>query len=135
MLARAGELDVSATVQMYDQRLELALYARAYLAHTVYWIDSADPRLETLLSDFNSAAITSASGTHWEEESKDFYNWNSDTRTTAIILSALSEIDVQNPLNANAVRWLMAHRSNNGYWNSNQETAWTILALTRWMVA
>ncbi|HWQ83826.1 MAG TPA: alpha-2-macroglobulin family protein, partial [Anaerolineales bacterium] len=134
VLARAGEPDVSATVQMYDQRLELALYARAYLAHTLYWIDPADTRLPTLLSDFNTTAITSATGTHWEEASQDVYNWNSDTRTTAIILSAISEIDSQNPLNANAVRWLMAHRTN-GYWNSTQETAWTILALTRWMVA
>jgi len=134
VLARAGQPDVSATVQMYDQRLELALYARAYLTHTMYWIDPADPRLETLLSDFNSAAITSATGTHWEEESEDNYNWNSDTRTTAIVLSALSEIDTRNPLNANAVRWLMAHRSN-GHWSSTQETAWTILGLTRWMAA
>ncbi len=135
VLGRAGEPDVSATVQLYDQRLELALYARAYLAHTLFWIDPGDARLPTLLSDFNSAAITSATGTHWEEESKDVYNWNSDTRTTAIILSTLSELDAQNPLNANAVRWLMAHRTNNGYWKSTQETAWTILGLTRWMVS
>lgn len=134
VLGRAGEPDVSATVQLYDQRLELALYARAYLAHTLFWIDPDDARLPTLLSDFNSAAITSATGTHWEEESKDVYNWNSDTRTTAIVLAALSELDAQNPLNANAVRWLMAHRTNAGYWNSTQETAWTILGLTRWMV-
>jgi len=134
VLARAGEPNVSSSVQLYDQRQRMALYARAFLAQTFYEIDRNDPRLDTLLSDFNSAAILSATGSHWEEQEPDRENWNTDTRTTAIILSTLSHIDPENQLNANAVRWLMSHRSN-GHWQSTQETAWSLMALTNWMVA
>ena len=134
VLARSGTPDVSSTVQLYDQRQRMALYSRAFLAQTLYIIDSSDPRLSTLLSDFASQAILSATGAHWEEKEIDRWNWNTDTRTTAIILSTLSQLDSKNPLNANAVRWLMSNRVN-GHWKGTQETAWTLMALTNWMVA
>ena len=134
VMARAENPMISAAVQLFDQRQNMAIYARAFLARTFDLIDEADPRIQTLLSDFASLGITSATGTHWEEETRDRYNWNTDTRTTAIVLSALSEIDPTNPLNANAVRWLMSHRTN-GHWRGTQETAWTLMALTNWMEA
>jgi uncharacterized protein YfaS (alpha-2-macroglobulin family) len=46
----------------------------------------------------------------------------------------LSLLDVDNPLNANAVRWLMSHRTN-GHWRGTQETAWVLMGLTNWMQA
>ncbi len=134
VLARADSPSVSATVQLYEQRQTMAIYARAFLARTFYIIDQDDPRLQTLLSDLASYARTSATGTHWEEGERDFINWNTDTRTTAIVLSTLSLIDVNNPLNANAVRWLMSHRTN-GHWRGTQETAWALMGLTNWMEA
>jgi alpha-2-macroglobulin len=134
VLARNGTPDVSSSVQLYDQHQRMALYSRAFLAQTLYTIDSSDPRLSTLLSDFASQAVLSATGAHWEEKAIDRWNWNTDTRTTAIILSTLSQLDSKNPLNANAVRWLMSSRVN-GHWKGTQETAWTLMALTNWMVA
>ncbi len=134
VLARSGKPDASSAGQLYEQRQRMQIYAQAFLAHALYWIDPADPRLPTLLADFNSQAVVSATGTHWEEKTADVWNWNSDTRTTAIVLSALSQIDSKNPLNANAVRWLMSHRTD-GHWLGTQETAWTLMALTHWMSA
>jgi uncharacterized protein YfaS (alpha-2-macroglobulin family) len=134
VLARAGRPSISATVQLYEQRQSMAIYARAFMAQTFFQFDPQDPRLQTLLSDLANAALTSATGTHWEEGERDFANWNTDTRTTAIVLSTLSQMDVDNPLNANAVRWLMSHRSN-GYWRGTQETAWALMGLTNWMEA
>jgi uncharacterized protein YfaS (alpha-2-macroglobulin family) len=134
VLARAGAPDVSHSVQIFDQRQAMSYYARAFLAQTLSLIDTGDPRVQTILSDLASAAITSATGSHWEEKNSDPWNWNSDTRTTAIVLSALSQLDTQNPLNANAVRWLMSSRTG-GHWQGTQETAWTLMALTNWMVA
>ena len=133
VLARAdefrGEID-----QLYERRETLDLYARAYLAQAIALRDAGDPRLETLRSDFISAAILSATGANWQEEERDYWNWNSDTRTTAIVLDTMAKLDPTNPLTANAVRWLMAHRVD-GRWSSTQETAWTLMALTDWMVA
>jgi uncharacterized protein YfaS (alpha-2-macroglobulin family) len=86
------------------------------------------------MSDLASSAALSAAGAHWEEKAKDYWNWNSDTRTTAIVLTAFTQIDPKNPITANAVRWLMAHRDS-GHWYSTQETTWSLIALTNWLTA
>ncbi|MCB9420606.1 MAG: Ig-like domain-containing protein [Ardenticatenaceae bacterium] len=134
VLARAGEPDAGEMTKLYDQREALDWYARGYLAQAIQLNDPEDPRLETITADFITAAIISATGTNWEEAERDYWNWNSDTRTTAIVLDTMIKLDGENPLVANAVRWLMAHRVN-GRWASTQETAWTLIALTDWMVA
>ena len=133
VLARAGQPQVSSAVLLYDHRPQLDLYGRALLAQALYIIDPKDPRLDTLRSDLSNAAILSASETHWQEKTVDDWNWNSNTRSTAMILAALVQIDPQSPLTANAVRWLMSTRQD-GHWRSTQETAWTLMALTDWMV-
>ncbi len=58
---------------------------------------------------------------------------NTDTRSTAIILDTLSKVDPDNALNPNVVRWLMVARRD-GVWESTQESAWALIALTDWMV-
>jgi uncharacterized protein YfaS (alpha-2-macroglobulin family) len=132
VLARAGRSNAALTQRLFEDRLKLHLYARALLMRTIAMQDPKDPRLDTLLSDFASSAVVSASGTHWEEATSDRWNWNSDTRTTAIVLGTLVNIDSNNPQVANAVRWLMSHRKE-GRWGSTQETAWTLMALADWM--
>ena len=134
VLARAGEPQVSLTMVMYDARQSLSLYAKAYLAETIWRIDRTDPRLDTLISDLYNAAVLSATGVHWQEEWRDYWNWNTDTRTTATILATLIQIDAENDLNANAVRWLMTNR-NKGRWQTTQETAWSLMALANWIIA
>ncbi len=131
-LADAGQPDVSKTVTLYDQREWLDLYARGFLAQTLLMIDAKDPRLDVLRSELVDAVDMSATGAHWQEHSVDFLNWNTDTRSTAIVLDTLIQLDPQNPINANTVRWLM-HTRKEGHWDSTQETVWTIKALTNWI--
>ena len=133
VLARTGHSDVNRTVALYEEWQSLPLYARAYLAQTLYHIDPEDVRLKNLISNLVDEAHLSASGAHWEEDAADYWNWNSDTRTTAVVLDTLIQIDPENQLNANAVRWLMRNRTD-GHWAGTQETAWTLIALTDWMV-
>lgn len=134
-LARAGDPDVARTTTLYESRARLDLYAKAFLAQTLHLIDPADTaRINTLLSDLNNAAIASATGIHWEEEARDYYNWNTNTRTTAIVLETLVILNPDSELIPNVVRWLMTARTADA-WETTQETAWAVMALTDWMVA
>jgi uncharacterized protein YfaS (alpha-2-macroglobulin family) len=134
VLARGERLQAGQTNFIYENRDMLSLYAKAYLAQAIHLLDPDDKRIASLLSDLAAAPVLSSSGTHWEENETDYWNWNTDTRTTAIVLNAFVQIDPQNPITANAVRWLMAHREG-GHWASTQETAWTLIALTNWLTA
>ncbi|MDJ0754561.1 MAG: Ig-like domain-containing protein [Ardenticatenaceae bacterium] len=134
VLAHTGRQPTAEINALYDERPKLDLYARSLLARAMHELDEGDPRLETLKADLNSAAILSATGAHWEEERLDYRNWNTDTRTTGMVIGTMAMIDPENPLVANGVRWLMAHRTS-GRWRSTQETAWVLMGLTDWMVA
>ncbi|MBI5841275.1 MAG: Ig-like domain-containing protein [Chloroflexi bacterium] len=133
VLARGKQLGAGQTSYIYENREVLSLYAKAYLAQTLFLLDKEDKRITSVMSDLAAASVLSASGAHWEEGETDYWNWNTDTRTTAIVLNTFVQIDPKNPITANAVRWLMAHRDG-GHWHSTQETAWTLIALTNWLV-
>ena len=120
--------------RLFEARERLSHYARAYLAMALASDRPGDSRIDTLLSDLYNAAILTATGVHWEEPDYDWWAMNTDTRSTAIILEALTHLDSANPLVANVVRWLMVARRN-GIWETTQETAWALVALTDWMVS
>jgi len=117
---------------LYENRDSLSLYAVAYLAQALYTIDPEDARIDTLISDLAAAAISSAEGVYWEEVFFDYWNWNTDIRTTAIVVNALAQIEPENYMIERGIRWLMHHRDS-GHWKSTQDTAWVLMALTHWM--
>jgi len=137
-LAEAERGDLSRTTTLFHRREMLDTFGKAYLAMAFGLLEGDhSSRVDTLLSDITGAAIVSATGAHWEEEQVDYYAMNTDTRSTAIVLAALARLDPGNALAPNAVRWLMSVRQGDkaGAWETTQETAWAILALTDWMVA
>ena len=121
------------TDDLFAHREELSHYGRAFLALTLGAIEPTDSRIATLLSDIQNAAILSATGAHWEEAHYDWWAMNTDTRSTAVILDALARLDADNALIPQVVRWLMVARQD-GIWETTQETAWALIALTDWMV-
>lgn len=134
--AEGGRNNLSRAVALYDSRRDLlGHYGKAYLALAFgIWQPDDRTRMDTLLSDLNNAAITSATGVHWEEKTRDWWSWNTNTRTTAIVLDLLARFDAKNALAPNVVRWLMVARTA-GHWETTQETAWALIALTDWMDA
>ncbi len=132
VLAEAGHFDPTRADTIYEYRDSLSSYARAYLALAIHHDNPQDERIKTLLSDLNNSAILSATGTHWEERMYDWWSMNTDIRSTAIILYTMVQLDPDNALNPNVVRWLMVARQGDA-WETTQETSWSILALTRWM--
>ena len=123
---------VSRATTLYDQRANLDLYAKALLLMAL--TKGGQPQAQTLVTELTSSAITSATGTHWEEKQPDTWGMNTNTRTTAMVIMALTRADPKNALLPNAVRWLMVARKE-GHWETTQVTAWSVLALTDFMAA
>lgn len=134
-LAEGGVAPAESLEALFEAREKLSHYARAYLALALNLSggNTYQGQVDTLLSDLNNAAILSATGAHWEESRYDWWAMNTDTRSTAIILDALARLDPDNALIPNVVRWLMVARRD-GIWETTQETAWALIALTDWMV-
>ena len=133
VLARSGEPDVARAEVIYRNRDDISLYARALLAETFWYIDPLDSsRIDTLLNELLNEASISAAGMHWEESYYDYWNWSTDTRTTALILNAFTTIRPESDVIPNIVRYLMVQRRAD-HWESHQETAWVVMALSNFM--
>ncbi|MCX6092660.1 MAG: alpha-2-macroglobulin, partial [Candidatus Bipolaricaulota bacterium] len=136
VLSLAGRSDPAGSYasQLFGHRAKLSHYGKAYLAMALDRLGAPRTEIDTLLSDLVNASIQSATGMHWEEADYDWWAMNTDTRSTGIILDAFVELDPKNALLPNVVRWLMVARKG-GIWETTQETAWSLVALTDWMVA
>ncbi len=133
-LAGRGEAVGPYAAQLFDSRAKLSHYGKAYLAMALDRLAAPRAKIDTLLSDLIDDSIQSATGMHWEESHYDGWAMNTDTRSTAVILDALIRLDPKNALLPNVVRWLMVARRG-GIWETTQETAWALVALTDWMAA
>ncbi len=133
-LAMSGAPDIARSANLFDVRDRLSFDAKAFLALTFNLITKDNTRSSTLMSDIVNRASMSATGTFWKDDYFDYWNWGTNTRTTAIALDALIKLRPQSELIPNVVRWLMINR-NNRVWNTTQETAWALMGLTDWMAA
>lgn len=131
VLAEMERPMTSRAVSLFDQRANASQYGKAFLLMALHHLHQ--PQADTLKTELTSAAILTASGAHWEESFRDVWAMNTDTRTTAIVVMALARSDSKSVALANAVRWLMVARKD-GHWETTQETAWSVLALTDFML-
>lgn len=135
-LAEAGAGDEAALAAVAAKRQRLQYYARALLLLAFARTNPRHPAVSSLISDLHSAAISTATGAHWEEEGQpDYWAMNTDHRTTAIVLDALVHTSPDDEIVPNAVRWLMVARKADGTWETTQETTWSLIALTDWLTA
>ncbi|MGC9397071.1 MAG: Ig-like domain-containing protein [Anaerolineae bacterium] len=137
VLAEAGhEWPAGADEALFEARDRLDVTGRAYLALALGLKDPADPRAATLLEDLRADAAITASGAHWESGRADAASeyWVTSTRATAVALDALARLAPDDPLIPQATRWLMVARTADR-WETTQETAWAIIALTDVMLA
>jgi uncharacterized protein YfaS (alpha-2-macroglobulin family) len=135
VLSEAGRVVTSfADDLVAEHRALIDPYAKALLALAYERSGAAGDNQAALLTDLNNSVIMSATGAHWEDAEQDVGNLNSDIRGTAMVISALSQLQPDSPLLPPAVRWLMVARTAET-WPTPHQTAWSITGLSDWMVA
>jgi len=126
---------LSPAIGLLERRHLLDSYGQATLAVALGLIEPQEPvRANALLADLVGDAVRSSAGTHWVEGRPDYWNMNTDVRSTAIVIWALSRLAPESELLPGAVRWLMSARQE-GYWQNTNTTAWSLLALVSYMRA
>jgi uncharacterized protein YfaS (alpha-2-macroglobulin family) len=135
-LSEAGQGNLGLTNALAERPETLSHYGKAFAAMALLNLtdDPSNFRIQTLISDLTNAAIVSNTGTHWQEEEEDYRTMNTATRSTAIVLDALVRVKPDHPLVESTVRWLMVARRD-GHWETTQETAMSLLALTDYLEA
>lgn len=131
------------------QRDRLSPWARALLLRSLHHTAREPEMVTTLASELASTALRSASGASWEApESRGCCwatpgccwatpgcCWASPVFTTAVVVTALAQVDPAQPLLIDAVRYIVLNRQAGAQWRSDYETAWAILALSEALTA
>lgn len=134
-LALSGAPEPDHSAELFQSRQRLNLDAVAFLAQTLHSIDPQDAtRLDALVQMLQNRAVSRATGTFFEESYVDRWNWSSDIRSTALALDTLQTLRPQSELLPNIVRHLVTVREGGGHWPSMQQTTWSIIALTNWLL-
>src|SRR5437667_1960348 len=108
----------------------MPVFALAYLLDATVARGERSPREGELLRRIKNAVLPEAGMAHVEELSDPYllWFWNSNVRSTAIVLDTLVRAGDGGPEIAGLVRWLMTAREN-GRWGNTQENAWAMQAL------
>jgi len=134
-LARDEQARLGRSFALAEQRASLSNTAKAWVALAIKLSGGAedDPRLTSLLTDLQTAAIPSATGNHWEEAEYNLDIFGNSTQTTAQVLQAFTQFQPEHPLVDSTLRWLMVSRKE-GRWESPHDTAIALLAITDFML-
>lgn len=137
-MATAGQPNVEATLALAEQIDRLDSFSQAGLALALHEAGhTAEAR--TVITRLAETAVRTDDGrVYWSGAAQDgYYGYKtmaSDTRTTALALSAFSQIRPGHELEAGMVRWLMGQRRQEG-WGTTNETAYAIIGLTDHLLA
>jgi len=135
VLQVSGGVDTLIVDTLYEGRDHLSPWAQALLALIITDVSSPDQRAIELFSNLETSAIRSATGAHWESQSRGWHNPGSTLVTSAMVSYALATRDPASPLLADSIRYLVAHQDAARNWGSDYETAWVIRSLNAYMVS
>ncbi|MGE5814992.1 MAG: hypothetical protein ACM36C_10935, partial [Acidobacteriota bacterium] len=130
VLVRSGRNEDSNINRLYGYRARMPIFALAHLYDAIATRATADPRLSDLETRMTNAILPEGGMSHVEELSDPYllWFWNSNIRTTAIVLDTMARHGSSQPLVNAMVRWLLQARKN-GRWSNTQENAWALSSL------
>ncbi len=134
VLVEGGRNQDSNLTRLYGYRDRMPVFALAYLhdAMVARGAASADStgRIADLRRRMTNAILPEAGSAHVEELSDPYllWFWNSNVRSTSIVLNSLVKANVNDAPVRQMVRWMMAARKD-GRWGNTQENALAMEAL------
>ena len=128
--ALAGRPDFGQMEKLYNERDALPLFARGYLLRALFVAKGDVKMIQELARDLSNQAKIASTSAHFEERDAAGLNWvfDSNVRTTALVVQALVETQRENPIIPKSVRWLLEKRER-GCWRSTQENLYVVDAL------
>jgi len=125
VMVEGGRNQDSHLTRLYGYRDRMPVFALAYLHDALFAKgEKSGPRVDDLRRRMANAVLPEAGSAHVEELSDPYllWYWNSNVRSTAIVLNSLVRASADPEQIRPIVRWMMAARKN-GRWGNTQENA------------
>src|SRR5262249_9032999 len=128
--AEGGRPQDSHVTRLYGFADRMPVFALSYLLDALTAAGDTGPRGAELQRRIRNAVALEGGSAHVEELSDPYllWFWNSNVRSTAIVLGSLARRAPDDPLVPGLVRWLLAVRKQ-GRWGNTQENGVALEAL------
>lgn len=144
VLAEIGFGDVGLTNNLYGFKDYLNIFGKAYLVMafndlkkdaTGSLATDFNGKIESLKNDVLNKAKETVRGIHFEESEHEYRLFDTDTRTTALVLQMLARVSPDHPYLPKIMRFIMNENKapKDGRYISTQETAVTLLAMVDYL--
>jgi len=134
VLAEGGRTQDSNLNRLYGYRDRMPVFGLAYLHDAMLANkESSGARIDDLRRRMSNAILAEAGSAHVEELADPYllWFWNSNVRSTAIVLNSLVKSDAREQSITPIVRWMMAVRKG-GRWGNTQENAYAMESLVNY---
>jgi uncharacterized protein YfaS (alpha-2-macroglobulin family) len=130
VLVDGGRNEDSHITRLYEYTDRMPIFGIAHLLDAMVVKGEKGPRVQRLRERITNAILPEGGSAHVEELSDPYllWFWNSNVRTTSIVLGSLVRDFESDALVRQTVRWLMAARTK-GRWGNTQENAWAMESL------
>jgi uncharacterized protein YfaS (alpha-2-macroglobulin family) len=130
VLSEGGRPQDSHVTRLFGFADRMPVFALSYLLDALTASGDAGPRPAELQRRIRNAVMVEGGSAHVEELSDPYllWFWNSNVRSTAIVLGSLVRRAPADPLVPGLVRWLLAARKQ-GRWSNTQENGVALEAL------
>lgn len=131
VLALNGQADPGALDRLVGAKAPMTTTGKAWLLKTVHTLKRKDGSAAQLTQSLLNKLRVTPTEVHFAAENGSPWIWDSDVRTTAVVLQALLETGAQFPQAEQAVEWLMTERRQ-GHWSNTQENFFVLYALSEY---
>ena len=132
VLALNGQTDAGALDRMVGAKAPMTTTGKAWLLKTVQLLKRKDGSAAQLTQALLNKMRVSPTEVHFSAETEAPWIYDSDVRTTAVVLQALLETGAKFPQAEQTVEWLMTERKQ-GRWSNTQENFFVLYALSDYL--
>jgi len=130
VLVEGGRNEDSHITRLLTYADRMPVFGLSYLADALIAKKEGGPRLEEVHRRIMNAVLPEGGSAHVEDLADPYllYFWNSNVRSTAIVLDTLVRHGGDEQMVKQMVRWMMSVRKK-GRWGNTQENSWAMEAL------
>ena len=129
LLADLGKADSGLNARLYGARAGMPIYGQALLLRALHLSKAPAEQIATLTKELLGNVVVEETTASVKEKQNDYGYFSSNTRSTAITLSALLEVDPDNPVVGKLVEGLVRAQGPGGRWENTQDNLYALVAL------
>jgi uncharacterized protein YfaS (alpha-2-macroglobulin family) len=132
VLTELGQGDLGLANNLYEHKDALNTFSKAYLAMALHALEGDEEKITALKNDILNTAKETPRGIHFEEKQNLYQLFDTNVRTTALVMQMLVRIEPDHPYINKILRNLLLEKRD-GHFSTTHETAIALISMIEYL--